>query len=180
MAKTKWRLPGAGALRPRIANLAERARADDKAAKPENAQDDVPPTALVLREGDWPEFRGPNRQGEVHGVQIATDWNAAPPKQLWRQKIGPAWSSVVIIGDRLFTQEQRGENEVVVCLDTATGHEIWSHEDAARFFRRPGRRWTTRHTDVLRRLDLFARGDGHFELPRRRDGPCEMVSQYRQ
>ena len=113
--------------------LAERSRAGDKAAKPENTQDDVAPTALVLGEGDWPEFRGPNRQGEVHGVQIATDWNEAPPKQLWRQKIGPAWSSVLIIGERLFTQEQRGENEMVVCLDAATGKEIWGHADAARF-----------------------------------------------
>jgi len=109
--------------------LAERSRA----TKDETATDDAAPAALVLSEGDWREFRGPNRQGEVHGVQIATDWNDAPPKVLWRQKIGPAWSSMLIIGERLFTQEQRGENEVVVCLDAATGKEIWSHEDKARF-----------------------------------------------
>lgn len=88
---------------------------------------------LVLQDGDWPDFRGPGRQGELHGVRIATDWNAEPPKQLWRQRIGPAWSSVLIVAGRLFTQEQRGEAEVVVCLDAATGSEIWSHQDAARF-----------------------------------------------
>ena len=47
-------------------------------------------------------------------VRIAADWNYNPPKQLWRQRVGPAWSSVIVIGDRLFTQEQRGDVETVV------------------------------------------------------------------
>jgi outer membrane protein assembly factor BamB len=41
---------------------------------------------------------------------------------------------MAVVGDRLFTQEQRGDTEAVVCLDTATGHEVWSHEDRARFW----------------------------------------------
>ena len=94
------------------------------------------PTAgqtLEAAEGDWPEFRGANRQGEVHNVRIETDWDTAPPRALWRRPIGPAWSSVVIIGDRLFTQEQRGEQECVVCLDATTGREIWCHQDKTRY-----------------------------------------------
>jgi outer membrane protein assembly factor BamB len=39
----------------------------------------------------------------------------------------------VIVGNRLFTQEQRGEIEAVVCLDSATGRELWVHQDRARF-----------------------------------------------
>jgi outer membrane protein assembly factor BamB len=89
--------------------------------------------ALVLQPSDWPGFRGPNRDGEVHGIRIATDWNTAPPRLVWRQRIGPAWSSMAIVGDRLFTQEQRGDAEAVVCLDAANGDEIWSHTDAVRF-----------------------------------------------
>jgi outer membrane protein assembly factor BamB len=87
---------------------------------------------LSLRPGDWPGFRGPNRDGSLPEVRIATDWNADPPKLVWRRRLGPAWSSVVIVGDRLFTQEQRGEWEAVVCLDAATGRTLWSHQDAAR------------------------------------------------
>ena len=67
------------------------------------------------------------------GVAIATDWESHPPKQVWRQRIGPAWSSMLVIGGRLFTQEQRGESEAVVCLDAGTGREIWAHEYKARF-----------------------------------------------
>jgi outer membrane protein assembly factor BamB len=91
-------------------------------------------TALVSKSGDWTDFRGPDRRGEVHGIKVATDWQAHPPKLVWRQRIGPAWSSMLVLGNRLFTQEQRGESEAVVCLDTTNGHELWAHEYKARFF----------------------------------------------
>jgi len=89
---------------------------------------------VVLQSGDWPGFRGAERNAVVHDCEISTDWNAAPPRQVWRQRVGPAWSSVIIVGDRLFTQEQRGEFEAVVCLDLHTGREIWAHQDLARFW----------------------------------------------
>jgi outer membrane protein assembly factor BamB len=111
--------------------LAERSKTN--VAAPAAPLDDDNAVPLAVQPGDWPEFRGPNHHGEVHGTRIATDWNQAPPKQVWRQKIGPAWSSIVIIGDRLYTQEQRGENEVAVCLQAASGRQIWEHADAARW-----------------------------------------------
>jgi outer membrane protein assembly factor BamB len=98
------------------------------------ASPDTSRGALTLRPGDWPGFRGPDRDGAVHGVRIATDWKTDPPKLVWRQRVGPGWSSVVVVGDRLFTQEQRGPAEAVVCLDAATGREVWAHEDNARFW----------------------------------------------
>jgi outer membrane protein assembly factor BamB len=85
-----------------------------------------------LHPGDWPGFRGPNRDGDVSGVRIATDWNTTPPQLVWKRRIGPAWSSMAVVGDRLFTQEQVGDSENVVCLDAATGQTVWSHQDAAR------------------------------------------------
>src|SRR5262249_42252999 len=75
---------------------------------------------------------GPNRDGNLRGVRIATDWDAAPPTLVWRRRIGPAWSSVVVVGERLFTQEQLGGGEAVVCLDAASGRTLWSHRDEAR------------------------------------------------
>src|SRR4051794_6155055 len=102
---------------------------NERAARP--ATDEL--ATLTAGEGDWPEFRGPNRLGEVHGVRIATDWTKSPPKELWRKRIGPAWSSVEIIGNRLFTGEQRGDQECAVCLDTQSGNEIWVHKDTTRF-----------------------------------------------
>jgi outer membrane protein assembly factor BamB len=91
-------------------------------------------TTVLLSPGDWPEFRGPDRDGVIHGVRISTDWRTAPPRLLWRQRVGPAWSSVIVIGKRLFTQEQRGDEEAVVCYEAGTGKEIWSHTDTYRFW----------------------------------------------
>ena len=90
--------------------------------------------APSLAPGDWPGFRGPNRDSVVRGVQINTDWKAAQPKLLWRHRVGPGWSSVAVVGGRLFTQEQRGEQEAVVCYEAATGKQVWVHEDGLRFW----------------------------------------------
>jgi outer membrane protein assembly factor BamB len=89
--------------------------------------------ALRQGPGDWVGFRGPGRDGVIHGTNIATNWKASPPKLRWRQEVGPAWSSVVVIGDRLFTQEQLGDMERVVCYAADTGKELWAVEDATRF-----------------------------------------------
>ena len=89
--------------------------------------------ALVLEPGDWPEFRGPARDGQRTNVEIATDWKEHPPRELWRHRVGPGWSSFAVVGQRLFTQEQRGDDEVVVCYHSDTGEELWAHRDADRF-----------------------------------------------
>jgi outer membrane protein assembly factor BamB len=82
---------------------------------------------------DSPEFRGVNRDGVVTGAKLATDWSEHPPKELWRKKVGPSWSGIIVVDGHLVTQEQRGENEATVCYDAATGEEIWVHQDPARF-----------------------------------------------
>jgi outer membrane protein assembly factor BamB len=89
--------------------------------------------ALVAEPGDWTDFRGPARDGHVRGVSISTDWKAQPPKELWRRLVGPGWSSFAVVGDRAFTQEQRGPDEAVVCIDVNTGDQVWDHVDKARF-----------------------------------------------
>jgi outer membrane protein assembly factor BamB len=89
---------------------------------------------VALRPGDWPEFRGPNRDGIVRGLTLATDWEKTPPRLVWRQRLGPAWSSVIVVDGRLYTQEQRGEQEAVVCYEAQTGRELWAHGDPVRFW----------------------------------------------
>lgn len=109
---------------------AQKRRASEQ---PDRAPEVAQASALVAGPGDWTDFRGPSRDGHVHNVSFNADWKTQPPKELWRRLVGPGWSSFAVVGDRCFTQEQRGDEEVVICFDLSTGEEIWAHADKARF-----------------------------------------------
>ena len=81
----------------------------------------------------FPQFLGPSRDATLAGPRLARDWSRQPPKRLWRQPLGPAWSGFVISGGIAVTQEQRGAEERVVAYELRSGKPLWSHADAARY-----------------------------------------------
>lgn len=83
--------------------------------------------------GDYPQFLGPNRNATVGGVQLARDWDASPPREIWRREVGAAWSGFAVKSNWAVTQEQYGQEEQVVAYDLATGEVRWRHADATRY-----------------------------------------------
>lgn len=88
----------------------------------------------ALTEPEWPGFRGALRDSVLTGVSLDADWSGGVGTPLWKKPIGPGWSSFVVAGPLLITQEQRGEEELIVCYDAETGAEQWTQEVKTRFY----------------------------------------------
>jgi outer membrane protein assembly factor BamB len=75
---------------------------------------------------DWPQWRGANRDGKVTGFKAPTAW----PKELaqkWRVPVGLGDATPALTADRLYAFGRLDANEVVTCLDAATGKTIWQN-----------------------------------------------------
>jgi outer membrane protein assembly factor BamB len=86
-------------------------------------------TARLIR---WAGFRGADRNGTVPGVRINTDWAVSPPVSLWRRPVGPGWASFAVRGTVFYTQEQRGDEEIVSAYSLTTGEPVWRHRNRVR------------------------------------------------
>lgn len=73
---------------------------------------------------DWPQWRGPNRDGKVTGFTAPSAW----PKTLdqkWKVEVGLGDSTPALVGEKLNVFAEQGTDEVTLCLDAATGKQIW-------------------------------------------------------
>jgi outer membrane protein assembly factor BamB len=74
--------------------------------------------------GDWPQWRGPARDGRIPDLKPRAAWPAAL-KTGWTVKVGVGHASPVVVGNRAFVFSREGENEVLRALDLSTGREVW-------------------------------------------------------
>ena len=79
---------------------------------------------------DWPQWRGPNRDGKVGSFTAPEDWSKALT-QKWKVIVGAGDATPALVGDKLYVFARQGEEEVVLCLDAATGKELWKDKNAA-------------------------------------------------
>jgi outer membrane protein assembly factor BamB len=76
--------------------------------------------------GDWPQWRGPHRDGVASTRNTLLDWPADGPERLWKITIGEGYSSFAVHGGRAYTMLREGDKEAVVCLDIEDkGKELW-------------------------------------------------------
>jgi outer membrane protein assembly factor BamB len=82
--------------------------------------------AATVLAGDWPQWRGPARDGVAPRAQLPTTWPTDPPRPLWKVAIGEGYSSPVIAEGRLFIMGRVADDqEVCYCFDANNGKQLW-------------------------------------------------------
>lgn len=76
---------------------------------------------------DWPQWRGPNRDGVTHGITVPAKWPKAL-KEEWKVTVGEGYSSPVVAEGKVYVFTRQKEDEIVLCFDVASGKEIWKSE----------------------------------------------------
>src|SRR5262249_22608740 len=76
---------------------------------------------------EWPQFRGPNRDGISPDKNLLKEWPKDGPPPVWKcEPIGIGFSSVSIAGDRIFTMGDEKDSSYVYALDRNTGKKLWA------------------------------------------------------
>ncbi len=88
--------------------------------------------AAQNRAGDWPQWRGPNRDGAIASFTEPKAW----PEKLtrkWKVDVGLGYASPVLVGGRVYLFSRQGDNEILQALNADTGAKIWDSSYPATF-----------------------------------------------
>jgi outer membrane protein assembly factor BamB len=89
--------------------------------------------AVAASAADWPQFRGPHRDGISAEAHLAKAWPAAGPRVLWRVPLGAGYSHLAVAGGRIYTLYNSGNDDLLASFDAATGKRLWAVRLDARF-----------------------------------------------
>ena len=95
--------------------------------------------AAATASADWPQWRGPARDGAIAAFNEPSTWPAALTKR-WQVNVGSGYSTPVVVGDRVYAFSREGEEEVLRALEAATGRQIWRASYPAAFAMNPATR----------------------------------------
>jgi len=83
-----------------------------------------------LGAADWPQWRGPTRDGVATGVKLPDPWPKTL-KRVWQLEVGLGHSSPVVAGGKLVQHARQGDDEVIQCIEAASGKVVWRDASAA-------------------------------------------------
>jgi outer membrane protein assembly factor BamB len=85
--------------------------------------------AALAAGADWPQFLGPARNSTSPETGLLASWPRTGPPVLWQKEVGEGYSSPVVAAGRLILFHRVDNDEIVECLDAATGKELWKHKE---------------------------------------------------
>jgi len=80
---------------------------------------------------DWPQWRGPNRDGKAAAFTAPQTWPKTLP-QKWRKTVGLGDATPALVGDKLYVFTRQDGDEVIRCLEADRGKELWQDKYAAK------------------------------------------------
>ena len=90
--------------------------------------------AFPARATDWPQFRGPNRDGVSAETGLLRAWPAGGPKVLWSTAVGQGYAAAAIYGGRVYFNDydEATGDSLIRCLTLAEGRELWRFKESRR------------------------------------------------
>ena len=110
--------------------------------------------ARVAAGQDWPQWRGPNRDGAVTSFSEPTSWPEGLTEQ-WTVDVGLGYATPLLVGDRIYTYTRQDEDEVMMALNARSGEIIWRTSYPASYDMNPA---TSRHRAGPKSTPTFADG----------------------
>jgi outer membrane protein assembly factor BamB len=106
------------------------------------------------RPADWPQWRGPNRDGAVVSFTAPKAWPETLTRK-WKTEVGLGYATPILVANRVYMFSRRGDNEVLAALDADSGKELWAASYPAAFTVNPA---AARHEKGPKSTPTFANG----------------------
>ncbi len=103
---------------------------------------------------DWPQWRGPNRDGVVASFREPAAWPGKLVRR-WQVDVGTGYATPLLVGDRIYMFTRQGDEEVMTAIDAASSKTIWRAGYPAPFAMNPS---TKRHGPGPKSTPTFANG----------------------